>query len=116
MVQRHVLCTVNHAPFGSVFYTEGLRAVVGITSGIDEHTVDVVYLGDGVYFALRGVDRADTLKYLSTLAKAGCRLKVEKESLAARGIKEEELAPNVEVVPRSAVRELIAKADFTVDF
>jgi hypothetical protein len=44
MGQRHVLITLNHAPYGSIYYTEGLRAVVGITSGIDEHTVDVLYL------------------------------------------------------------------------
>lgn len=116
MAQRRILFTINHAPFGSIHYTEGLRAVVGATSGIDEHEVDVLYLGDGVYFALRGVDRSDTLKYIDTLAQAGRKLKVERESLQERGIAHQDLAPDVEVIPRSAVRDLIARADFTVGF
>ncbi|MDP2726657.1 MAG: DsrE family protein [Dehalococcoidia bacterium] len=116
MAQKHVLFIFNHDPYGSIWYTEGLRAVVGVTSGIDEHSVDAVYLGDGVNFLRKDVDRTDSAKYLGTLAKLGTRLKAEKESLDARGIKAADLAPDVDVVPRSQVVELIQKADFTIDF
>lgn len=116
MAQKHVLFTLNHAPYGSIWYTEGLRAVVGVTSGFEEHTVDVVYLGDGAYFALKNVERTDSARYLGTLAKLDYRLKVERESLAARGIAEQEVAEDIEIVPRTAVLELVKKADVTVDF
>ncbi len=116
MGQKHVLFTLNHAPYGSIWYTEGLRAVVGVTSGIDEHTVDVVYTGDGVYFALKDVDRADSARYLGTLAKSGYKLKAEKESLDARDIKAADLAEDVEVISRAGIVELIKKADATIDF
>src|SRR3989304_3744388 len=115
MAQKHVLFTINHAPYGSIWYTEGLRAVVGVTSGIDEHTVDVVYVGDGAYFALKGVDRADSAKYIGTLSGMGYRLKVERESLAVRGLAPGELAEDVEIISRSDVLGLIAKADATID-
>ena len=116
MAQKHVLITMNHAPYGSIYHTEGLRAVVGATSGIDEHSVDVVYLGDGVYFALKGVDRSDSAKYIGTLAKGGNRLKAERESLEARGIGKAELAEDIDVISRSDVLALINKADVTIDF
>ncbi|MDO8673260.1 MAG: DsrE family protein [Dehalococcoidia bacterium] len=116
MGQKHVLFTINHAPYGSIYYTEGLRAVVGVTSGIDEHTVDVVYLGDGVYFALKGVDRTDSVKYIGTLAGAGTRLKVERESLEARGIRPDEVADDVKIVSRGDVAYLLFRADVTIDF
>ncbi len=116
MGQKHVLITFNHAPYGTIYYTEGLRAAVGVTSGIDEHTVDVVYLGDGVYFALKGVDRKDTAKYLGTLAAAGYKLRAVEESLTARGISKADLADDIEVIPRSRLLELIGKADATMDF
>lgn len=116
MAQKHVLFTLRHPPFGSVWYTEGLRAVVGVTSGIDEHTVDVVYLGDAVQFALKGASRQDTQKYLGTMAGQGVRPKVERESLLARGLSEAEVADDVDVVSRRQVAELIAKADATIDF
>jgi sulfur relay protein TusB/DsrH len=116
MGQKHVLFTFNHAPYGSIWYTEGLRAVVGVTSGIDEHTVDVVYLGDGVHFALKGVDRTDSLKYLGTLSGDGYKPKVEKESLDARGIAESAVAEDIQVISRTEVVDLIKNADVTVDF
>ena len=116
MSEKRVLITFNHAPFGSVHYTEGLRAVVGVTSGIDEHVVDVVYLGDGVYFALAGVDRRDSKLYLDTLDKLGYSLKAERESLATRGLAETDLASDVQIISREEVLDLIRQADVTIDF
>jgi len=116
MAQRHILFTFNRAPYGSVYYTEGLRAAVGVTSGIDEHTVDLLYLGDGVNFALKDVDRTDSLKYLVTLANLGTKLKVEKESLDERCINEADLAGDVEVIRRADALDLVRRADLTIDF
>ena len=116
MAQRHVLLTFNHLPYGSIFYTEGLRAAVGVTSGIDEHTVDLLYLGDGVEFTRAGVDRADSNLYLTTLAGQDVRLKAEKESLDERGLSAADLAPDVDIVTRAEALELIRRADLTIDF
>src|SRR3990170_3239511 len=116
MAQKLVVFTFSHPPYGSIWYTEGLRAVVGVTAGSDEHKVNVVYMGDGVHFALNGVDRSDTAKYLGTLAQLGYKLNVERESLQARDIPESEVAPDVEVIPRSQVLSLIRDADATIDF
>jgi len=116
MGQRHVLITFNHAPYGSIYYTEGLRAAVGVTSGIDEHTIDVLYLGDGVFFALKDIDRSDSAKYLATLSALGVNLKAEKEALQARSISESDLADDVDVVSRDEALELVRRADLTIDF
>lgn len=116
MGQRHVLITFSHPPYGSVYYTEGLRAAVGVTSGIDEHTVDVLYLGDGAYFALKDVNRNDTAKYRGTLSGLGVTLRVEEEALKERGIGRSELADDVEVVSRDQALELLRRADLTIDF
>ena len=116
MGQRHVLITFSHAPYGSIYYTEGLRAAVGVTSGIDEHTVGVLYLGDGVYFALKDVDRSDTTKYLATLSAQAVALHVEKEALEARKISKSDLADDVEVISRDQALELLRRADLTIDF
>lgn len=116
MGQRHVLITFNHAPYGSIYYTEGLRAAVGVGGGVDEHTVDVLYLGDGVYFALKEVDRTDSAKYLATLSALGVSLKVEQEALQARSISKSDLADDVEVIDREQALELVRRADLTIDF
>lgn len=116
MAQRNVLVTINRPPFGSIYYTEGLRAAVGVTSGVDENKVTVAYLGDGVYFALTGVDRKDTERYLDTLKKQGVRLVVQKESLKERGIKETEVDTGFEILPIKEIFKLLQEADFTMDF
>lgn len=116
MAQKHVVVFFNRAPYGSIFYTEGLRAAVGVIAGLDEHTIVMVYLGDGAYFALKGVDRSDTAKYIGTLTAFGYRLKVERESLEARGISEDEVASDIEIIPRSEVLALVNKADVTIGF
>ena len=116
MTQRHVLITFNHLPYGAIYYSEGLRAAVGVTSGIDEHTVDLLYLGDGVHYATKDVDRTDSARYLVTLAKQGVKLKVERESLEARGIAAADLADDAEIVSRADALELVRRADLTIDF
>jgi sulfur relay (sulfurtransferase) DsrF/TusC family protein len=116
MGRRNVLVTFNHAPHGSVYYSEGLRAAVGVTSGVDEHSVDVLYLGEGVRFALRDTDRRDSARYLATLASFGAKLRVERESLAERDIEEAALAEDVEIIDRHQALELVRRADLTIDF
>lgn len=116
MAQRNVLITINRPPYGSIYYTEGLRAAVGVTSGIDENKVTIAYLGDGVYFALKGVDRKDTDKYLGTLKKQDAKLVVQKESLKERGIEEGEVDANFEILPGKDIFKLLQEADFTMDF
>ena len=83
---------------------------------MDENRVTVAYLGDGVYFALAGVDRKDTDRYLGTLKKQGARLVVQKESLKERGIKEVEVGEGFEILPIKEISLLLQGADFTMDF
>ncbi len=116
MAQRTVLVTINQAPFGNIYYTEGLRAAVGITSGIDENVATVAYLGDGVYFTLHGVDRKDTERYIATLQKQGAKMLVEKESLKERGIKERDVATEFEIIPRKDLLTVVKTVDFVMDF
>ncbi|MFQ5957600.1 MAG: DsrE family protein [Candidatus Brocadiales bacterium] len=116
MAQKTVLITINQVPYGNIFYTEGLRAAVGITSGIDENIATVAYLGDGAFFTLHGVDRKDTEKYILTLQKQGAKMVVEKESLKERGIKERDVATDFDIVPRKELLALVQAADFVIDF
>lgn len=116
MPRKHVLFTLNHAPFGSVYHSEGLRAALGATAGIEENTVDIVYLGDGVYYTLKNVDRSDARVFLETLSTLGVQLRAERESLEERGVPADEVAEDIEVISRADVRELIDKADFVINF
>jgi sulfur relay (sulfurtransferase) DsrF/TusC family protein len=116
MSRKHILFTLNHAPFGHIYHSEGLRAALGATAGMEENTVDIVYLGDGVYYTLKNVDRSDARVFLETLSTLGVRLKVERESLEERGVQADEIAEDVEVISRAEVRGLIDRADMAIGF
>lgn len=116
MAEKKVVVMITHPPFGSIYYTEGLRAAVGVTSGIDEHKVDVLLLGDGVYFALNDVDKKDSSKYIQTLRGINSNIYAEEESLKERGLSNKELSDFVKVISRKDALKLILDADHTIDF
>ena len=116
MGKKNIVISFNRPPFGSIFYTEGLRAAVGCTAGIDEHEVTMVYLGDGIYFTLKDVDRTDCNKYISTLSSTGAKFYAESESLEERGIKKDLVADDIKIIPRSKILNLFKDADHNIDF
>ncbi len=116
MASHNILVMFMNRPFGTIHYVEGLRASLGIASGWDEHEVTLMFMGEGAFYALDGVSRTDSLKYINTLDKLGFNLKVERESLAELGIEEKDIDSDFEVVNRDDVFEMMKENDFTVDF
>lgn len=116
MATRKLLYQFNRPPYGTVFYTEGMRAAVGATAGIDEHEVILLFQADGIYYCLKDVDRSENLGYEGTLKKAGVQYYAVKEDLEARGISQDELADDVTVVSRADTWKFYQEADFNLDW
>lgn len=113
---RRVLVTFNRPPHATHFHSEGLRMALGLAAGLEEHHLEIVYLGDGVTSALAQVARAESQRHLSTLLEQGVRPKVEREALEERGIGAGELAAEFEVISRRDVLRLIRESELTIDF
>jgi sulfur relay protein TusB/DsrH len=116
MATRKLLYHFNRPPYGTVFQTEGWRAAVGATAGIDEHQVTLLMQADGVYYALKGADRAENLGYEGTLKKAGVKFYAVKEDLEARGISQNELATDITLITKEETGKLYQDADFCLDW
>ncbi len=116
MATRKLLYHFDRAPYGTVFYTEGWRAAVGAIAGIDEHEVTLLLQSDGVYYGLKGADRAENQGYEISLKKAGTQFYVVQEDLEARGISQDELADDMTVIPRADTFKLYEDADFNLDW
>lgn len=116
MAQKTVMVTISHAPHGSIFYAEGLRATVGVMAGVDEHRTVVVFLGDGAYATLKELDRSEAGRYIASLLGWGSELRVERESLEQRGIETGEVCADVGIIPRAQVLALLDAADLTIGF
>jgi len=116
MGQKRVLVNICRAPYGTVFYTEGLRAAVGVSAGIDENISTVLFQSDGVFYCLKDADRTDALAYFESYKAMETQLYVVKEDLDERGVSEAELAPDMTVISRDKAFELFQENDYSMDF
>lgn len=108
------------APHGTIYALESLEVVL-ITATLDQD-VCLAFIDDGVYQIVKGQDtKALGTKNFSPTYRAleGYdveRLYVDKDSLEARGLTEEDLIVPVEVLETAAMRELMAEQDVVLSF
>jgi tRNA 2-thiouridine synthesizing protein C len=108
------------APYGTIYALEGLEVVL-ISAAFDQD-VSLAFLDDGVYQLLKGQQtKALEVKNFSPTYRAleGYdveKLYVERESLDARGIKEDQLLVPVQIVSTQEMAELMEQQDVIIGF
>lgn len=114
-VVKRFLYVNRRAPYGTIYALESLEMVL-IAAAFDQD-VSVVFLDDGVYQLKKGQDTdAIGMKNFSPTYRALDdydveKLYVEKESLEARGLTEEDLVVPVQVIDSTGLREIMANQD-----
>ncbi|MGH8672198.1 MAG: sulfurtransferase complex subunit TusC [Burkholderiales bacterium] len=110
----------RRAPYGTIYALEGLEVVL-ISAAFDQD-VSLAFLDDGVYELVKGQQtKAIEVKNFSPTYRALDdydinKLYVEKESLDARGLSEDELVVPVEVVSSARLGELMEQQDVVISF
>ena len=110
----------RRAPYGSVYALESLEVVL-VGAAFDQD-VSVVFADDGVFQLKRGQDTSEVeMKNFSPTYRAlemydVEKLYVEKESLQARGLTEEDLIVPVEVMSNAEIGELMEQQDVILSF
>ncbi len=110
----------RRAPYGRVYALESLDVVL-IGAAFDQD-VSVVFADDGVFQLKKGQDTAEVeIKNFSPTYRAlemydVEKLYVEKESLEARGLTEEDLVVPVEVLSNSEIGKLMEQQDVVLSF
>jgi tRNA 2-thiouridine synthesizing protein C len=108
------------APYGTIYALEALEVVL-ISAAFDQD-VSLAFLDDGVYQLMKGQHtKAIDVKNFSPTYRAleGYdieKLFVERESLEARGLSEENLIVPVEVLSRQEMGKLMEEQDVVVSF
>jgi tRNA 2-thiouridine synthesizing protein C len=117
---KKVMFVNRKAPYGTIYALESLEVVL-ITATFDQD-VSLVFLDDGVYELLKGQNtKAIGIKNFSPTYRAldGYdveKLYVERESLEARGLGEDQLLVDVEVLSSAEMGELMAQQDVVLSF
>ncbi len=108
------------APYGTIYALESLEVV--LIAAAFEQDVSMAFLDDGVYQIKKGQDtKGIGMKNFSPTYRAleGYdveKLYVEAESLAERGLTEDDLLVPVEVMSRAALAELMDQQDVILSF
>ncbi len=108
------------APYGTIYALESLEVVL-ITAAFDQD-VSLAFLDDGVYQLKKGQQTKgiDTKNFSPTYrALEGYdieKLYVEKESLEARGLTEDDLLVDVTVLSRKEMGELMDQQNVVLSF
>ncbi len=110
----------RRAPYGTVYALESLEVVL-IGAAFDQD-VSVVFIDDGVFEIQKGQDTAEIgMKNFSPTYRAlemydVEKLYVSKESLAERGLTEDDILVDVEVLPDSQIADLMDEQDVIFTF
>ena len=108
----------RRAPYGSIYALEALEVVL-IGAAFDQD-VSVIFMDDGVYQIKKDQDTSGVeMKNFSPAYRAlemydVEKLYVEKESLEARGLSEEDLVVDVEILSTDELREIMAAQDVVI--
>lgn len=108
------------APHGTVYALEGLEVVL-ITAAFDQD-VSLVFTDDGVYQLMKGIDsKGIEVKDFSKTYRAleGYdieKLYVDRSSMEARGLTEDDLIVDVTVMSDDEMKTLMAEQDVVISF
>jgi len=112
MPGKKICVMLKSKPFSTINYYEALRNAAGFW----EHQVSFIWMGDGIYAALKEVDTALTHRYFSELPDAGVSLYVEEEALRERGFTADDLTAGITVAGKQKIIELLGEAQATLVF
>ena len=108
------------APYGTIYAQESLEVV--LIGAAFEQDVSVAFIGDGVYQLAKGQDTKGLgVKNFSPTFRAlddydVNKLYVDQDSLAARGLKADDLVVPVSVIGAAEMAELMSGQDVILSF
>ena len=108
------------APYGTIYALEGLEVVL-ISAAFDQD-VSLAFVDDGVFQLVKGqkTDGIEMKNFSPTYrALEGYdieKLYVERESLEARGLTEDDLLVDVQIMSAAEIGDMMAQQDVVISF
>ncbi|MDT8446860.1 MAG: sulfurtransferase complex subunit TusC [bacterium] len=115
---KKIMHVVRKAPHGTIYAYEGLEMVL-IMAAYDQD-ISMCFMGDGVFNLMKDQDTAGIgikgfMKTLGVLEDYDVeKLYTDKQSLEERGLSEEDLFVEVEVLDSAAIGQLMSQQDVIV--
>jgi sulfur relay (sulfurtransferase) DsrF/TusC family protein len=113
MSEKMVMVVVKSKPYTSLNYYEALRTSAGLLS---QHRVTLIWMGDGIYAALKNADKTLTNQFFDIFQGMEIKLYIEEEALKERGFLKEDVITDAEVVDREKISDLLLNAQASIVF
>jgi tRNA 2-thiouridine synthesizing protein C len=120
MAVKKFMFVNRRAPYGTIYALESLEVVL-ITATFDQD-VSLVFVDDGVYELVKGQDtqgigiKNHSKTYRALDGYDVEKLYVERESMAARGLTEDDLLVDVKVLSSAEMAALMVEQDVVYSF
>jgi sulfur relay (sulfurtransferase) DsrF/TusC family protein len=111
-LEKEILIVIKSSLFRNLNYYEGLRTAAGLW----DHTVKILWAGEGVFGALNKVDNTLTKKFLVDLPDIDIEMYVDGAALEENGFNENDLVDEVLVADSEKIKELIDGAEASLVF
>ena len=111
-MEKEILIVIKSVPFRNLNYYEGLRTAAGLW----DHSVKILWSGNGVFGALNKVDNALTKKFLTDLPDIDIEMYVDGAALEENGFNGDDLVEEVEIADAEKIKELIEGAEASLVF
>lgn len=115
---KKIMHVMRHAPHGTIYTYEGLEMILIMAAY--EQDLSLAFIGDGVYALKKGQDTKgiDCKGFAKTfMALDGYdveKLYVDAASLAERGLTEDDLVVDVEVLEAAEIGHLMSEQDVVI--
>ncbi|MBS82581.1 MAG: sulfurtransferase complex subunit TusC [Gammaproteobacteria bacterium] len=119
-IVKKFLYVNRRAPHGSIYAHEALEVV--LIAAAFEQDVSLAFIDDGVYQLKKDQDTVDinTKNFSKTYSALEMydveKIYVEKESLSERGLKENDLSVDVEIITSKDMKKLINDSEVIFNF
>ncbi len=112
MPEKNVVVLIKSRPFSTLNYYEALL----VAAGLWEHRTSILWMGDGVYAALKTADGRLTEKFFIDFPDLDTELYAEEDALRERDLNASDILPGIKVVNRGEITELLREAEASLVF
>ncbi len=108
---KNIVLFINRANYSEDSLIEVLTFAVGLVGGLSEHSLDVVFIGDGVTECVASRLNDTTKPYMVSAKSRGVAFWADKYSLELRGMLEDSLFAGCAVISPEDLADLVKKSD-----
>lgn len=112
MQEKKVIFLISSSPFATLNNYEALRAAISFI----DHTISIIWRGEGVNFTLKVVEKTMTKTFLRLAENLDLELYVSEEDLLEKSLDHMELENGIKRINRDDMINALKVADVVITF